>query len=93
MANQSAKKRVEDNKKRLSIILYIILVSSSLHCIVKLLLWSATRSTYVAALGSVAVQLAIFSALRSMASTYDIAIMHATSNHHSPDILHDWRAP
>lgn len=70
MANQSAKKRVEDNKKRLSILFYIILATSSLHTILKLLVWHASRSTYVAALGSITVQLAIFASLRSMASTY-----------------------
>lgn len=78
MANQSAKKRVEDNGRRLSVLLYIILGSSSLHCAVKLMLWSssATRSTYVAAIGSIAVQLAIFASLRSMASTSDTRSSH-----------------
>lgn len=70
MANQSAKKRVEDNRKRISLLFYIILGSAGAHILIRLILLrgSATRWTYITALGSLGTQLFLFSSLRSMAS-------------------------
>ncbi len=81
MANQSAKKRVEDNRKRISLLFYIILGSAGAHIgalLIRLILLrgSATRWTYVTALGSLAAQLFLFSSLRSMASTCSVFTMY-----------------
>lgn len=70
MANQGAKKRVEENAKRLSFLFQVILMATVIHCGVRLGVKrsSATWINYTAAAGSVAAQTFAYGVMKNAAA-------------------------